>query len=293
MKNTATTLLSLSLLTGCFSTGGDGSDSDLPIWTSARYLGDLPSAAETYWSAEVQGIAHDDDDWFIADRWSVYRFRAGEDLTSDRFEAGVFVPSPCDHIGDIDHAQGKVYLPLEGCGLEAPLRICALDAETLAVDRCGVVPMSAQPLLSWLAVDVARGVIWSSDFDADHLNAYALDFEDGEMLELVEVVPLDRRVLRVQGGQISASGRLYLASDDRMKSGDAGIHVLDLTGDTASHVSFIPAGVELGKGSLEMQGVTLWDRGDEGQIHWLLLNNDLGHDNAGIRHVKVDRPDDI
>lgn len=284
----------VSACVGCINAAfeaGQADDGEVQFDYATTY----PFEAETVWSEEAQGIAHDDSSWYLSDRWSIYRIPLENDLAEGRFGNSASLPPGCGHFGDLDHAHGHLYVALEECEGRSPNRIYQLDAATFGVERWGRIPTAFQAGAPWVAVTPA-GFFVTSDFEADTINIFSPDFESGEYLRLEANVELPRVYHRIQGGELSADGLLYLVSDDAEHPTQAGIYVFELRGEKAREVGFIPS-PGVGDSGSELEGMTLWDldspsmrgRGVAGHVHWIMLDNDgplFDGDDASMMHAR-------
>lgn len=287
------------------------------------YLGNDPSQLHSEWSNAAQGIAHDDANWYISQRYHLWRFPANSNLNS--FGSGMpgvttralssypaLAAEGYDHFGDlcVHRYNGTDYLlvPIEG----GPAGVAVIDADTLTyIDHA---PMTAQSHASWCGVD-ATGSLYGSQFDmVDELLKYSVDWsrlqQTGELrLQLIDIVPLRDAsgtgpiaVTNVQGGEFTPDGHLlYLVAD--------GIHVFDasdtLNGLRRTQSSSNGAGpfnYQFNDGPPnfdEPEGLTIWDLEQTpsphaGELHVMLLDNDkpLSDDDIYVKHytrvIRVD-----
>ncbi|TKB69809.1 MAG: hypothetical protein E8D45_13580 [Nitrospira sp.] len=90
------------------------------------YLGNYPSHRSPGWSNELQGLAHDLQNWFITQKDTLWKFPVTHDLNRAVSKAapppGVRwsgIPASLkqagyDHFGDLDQYGGFLFIPLEG-----------------------------------------------------------------------------------------------------------------------------------------------------------------------------------
>lgn len=212
---------------------------------------DYPFDREPGWSDELNGVTHDADSWFVAQKHRLLKFPVGHDLNAAGLapgapSAGIPVPG-YDHFGDPDCHAGVVYVPLEG---GQPPMVAAFAADTLRFLGAGA--LTAQTQAPWCAVHPSNGLLYTSDFNGARavdpqpatplvLQVYARTFgADGASFTLTHVgnfplVGADGAgivVNRVQGGTFSPNGHLYLVSD----TAGGGILGFDvLTGRLVTH----------------------------------------------------------
>ena len=119
------------------------------------------------------------------------------------------------HIGDIDIADGKLYAPIEDEDNRTKPFIAVFDAKTLRyTGEKHLLALDNLPHgVPWLAVDAARGVFYTMDWDSQDLLVFDL-----KTYSLARTVPLKdagspgRPITRVQGGKLRG-GILYVSSD--------------------------------------------------------------------------------
>jgi hypothetical protein len=297
------------------------------LWDTFVYEANFPHNRNNCWSLEAQGIAHDEDHWYVADRYHLRRYHRSQSLsecqvthTFSIVEYSPWFPSlptfphnGCNHIGDIVYYQGLVYAPLEGCNgtpLNGQNQIFVLDP-TLQLVKTGV--LGQQTHASWVAINPADGFLYSSDYQTNQLKVYSRSFGNGAKLTPVRTVQLPLWLDQIQGGEFSASGHLYLTVGFEDDPAKAGIYVFQIVSDTAIFRRHIhPNGYQPGGdlGDLnpgddhyeEIEGITIWDvdglnipgadgQPMRGQIHWILLDNDYWGDEVYLKHISVDNPD--
>ena len=83
---------------------------------AAWYLGDYPANREVNWAQDVQGIAHDDINWFITQKSTINQIPLTQDLNVDHHGLSVGIPpelSDFDHFGDPDQSHGFLFVPVQ------------------------------------------------------------------------------------------------------------------------------------------------------------------------------------
>lgn len=183
-------------------------------WTQA----DSEKFNTVYALQRSQGAATDGTDWFFSWKSGLSRVSMDYSETYDTDNSAIpeaIADQGGDHIGDIAQYAGKLYAPIEDKDYAHPW-VCEYSAATL--DHTGVchalpVNASGQTHASWIAVDPAKGLAYTTDFDGvSTLRVLRLsDFS------LVRTVPLSATLDDVQGGDLY-EGQLYLTSNDGDKS---------------------------------------------------------------------------
>jgi hypothetical protein len=289
------------------------------------YLGNYPSG-EPGWHENVQGLAHDNNNWFITQTLDLWKIPVTHDLKSvSPSDPGVRrirlgdVPQlgveDYNHFGDPSYyefrGQGYILMPVEGGKHPA---IAVFRADDLGyVDHAY---LQEQSKAGWCAVD-SQGNVYSSNGTITSVNKYGVQWDllhNNGTLELAPLTSIDLldetgvtvTIEQMQGGEISPSGELlYLVAGyyDHNRPSD-GIHVFDLSTGRRVQRSTNGSGYfnyEVHQGyNEEPEGLTIWDLDDgrapgiRGQLHVLLLDNDVFEaDNIYMKHytgtIYVDR----
>jgi len=276
---------------------------------TCTFLGDYPRDREPGWSEDCQGLANDDDNWFITQMERIWKFPVSHDL--NRSVSG---PDPAagislatipralrsqgyNHFGDPDVHEGRLFVPLEPT---QPCKIVVFSAQTLAYLGAADLDQSQQNSAPWCAINPAEGLLYSSNFDnVDSLCVYRPEFTEGRpSLRFLRRFPLlsesgaPLRLNRVQGGAFSrSSGLLYLICDTAGSGG--GMFVFDVR--TGRKVARVPISYSPGFPNYqELEGVTVWNLESarapnvRGQVHVVLIENDiLSADDLWVKHFRV------
>jgi len=273
---------------------------------SLRNKADFPSDRSFSWSDEVQGITHDEQNWFISQINGLWRIPADLNLNTSfsgrEKSLGVArVEIPADlraqgyyHMGDIDYYQGHIYVPVEG--RHRPFKLLKIDAATMELK--GVANFwQQQKHAPYVAINPTTGILYTSEFTPNKkvgLYGYKMiDDEKGFRLEHAPRLVLknakgDRpvKVHRIQGGEFDLETRTLFLVSDRV---DGGILAFDMdTGNFkyAHYVDYRPGFPNYE----ELEGITIWRKaehktaGVEGAIHVLMLDNDLNGDDVYLKH---------
>jgi hypothetical protein len=154
--------------------------------------------------------------------------------------------------------------------------------------------VAADPRASSLCPELEGpcAVLYSSRFGESTSTLLSLEtyrFTPRRGLEHLGSRPLPVRGGRIQGGVVSETGLLYLASDAERT---CGIQVVEV--DTLTFRGCIPLALP-SCSDVEVEGLTLWDldrlRAPEaaGQLHLLVLDNDFlfGNDDVSMKHFRL------
>lgn len=176
--------------------------------------------------ARGQGVTFDGDHWIFSGTRSLERtdaaFRTLR-INRDAIPPRLWRPSPLsaiglNHIGDIDHAAGLLYVPLDSSHLDPALGkpyahpvVALYDARTLHYTGRAYPlrpPHGTDDIASWIAVDAPSGLAYGIAYrQATELAVYNMsDFS------FRRYIPLSRPIDQAQGGKVH-DGWIYFATD--------------------------------------------------------------------------------
>lgn len=275
-----------------------------------KHISDHPSDRETGWSENLQGVTHDEENWFITQQTGVWKINVGIDLNdTDEAdpESGILnVPIPpglktYDHLGDPDYFNGHLFVPVEKTDGSKTARIACFDAESLEFIDSALLTEQEEKA-PWCAVNPADGLLYSSRFDdVTELNAYEFTIGLNRFkITLHHKVSLIDRAKEmtlsgIQGGVFSfenGENHLYLSSND---DDSRGVHVFQWP--EGIRIQTIPIDDDFWTVGEEIEGLTYWDLdggqapGIRGQLHVLELDNDVfeSDDVKAFKHYKIIR----
>jgi DNA-binding beta-propeller fold protein YncE len=195
---------------------------------AAWYLGDYPNN-NPYWAEGVQGIAHDDSNWFIAQTTTIQRIELTTNLATVGGGSSVAgIPSEMpgyNHFGDIDQSGGFVFAPVQGPG-KAPA-VAVYLAQDLSFWGWTEVPGLPSDGGAWLAyrpgtdtlVLSASSVNGNSPLYEYAINWNELIFNRGSFLSFSNNIYLYDRQWNtpthntMQGGAFSPDGQMLYVSN--------------------------------------------------------------------------------
>lgn len=264
--------------------------------------GTFPAHVTAPWVANVQGVTHDGQYWYVNSNTHFYKVPVSTSLAAGSFVKSARPFKKYKHLGDSSYHEGRIYVPLEQGPAGSKLGIGVMDTD---FQELGIVATPEAKEASWCAVHPLSGRLYTSDFDATRLRVYRIDWESGFSLHREADVrlrvdgfdfkPLMAPFPRVQGGAFAPEGTLYLVSDVRsvidLSPWRGGIYGLVAeTGIFKSGimVDYKPEAVNPCPTFLplvdscrheELEGITFWDLdgglapGISGQLHLLQLDN--------------------
>jgi hypothetical protein len=236
------------------------------------------------WTEECQGIATDGKYWYISsnnkERRALYKFTMGMELVKSTDVAKHGVVSA--HIGGLDYFDGKLYV-----ALEQPKQLLVIDTEFKNASLhqfSGNDPLGGT--FAWCTIHPITGDLCTTKFDgASALFSYR-KAADGSYV-FAGSVPLAKTVTRVQGGDITPTGKLVLVSDTKPRGG---IHVFNVfTGEYHGAVTFpvengSPLPDELEGLAISPPGTAVV-KGVPVNVHLILLDNDYpSKDDVRFKH---------
>ncbi len=278
-----------------------------PRWEGYyRFLGDHPNQEENYWSHEAQGIAHDDDHWYITQQGDLWKIPVENDLSDNSPGPGTLHieientfpgASGYDHFGDFEYVEnagvGFLFIPITGpdrCEAVAVFRADNLDyVDHKCVEDGGA--WSAFDPKGFLYFGFHSG-LWRFTVNWPRLhNERTLELLNGTYIETMDEGGNFLEMPASQGGAFSPDGSLlyFTTGIPGSPAERHGITVFDTStwrrvrkstnGHGLFNFEFDPT---KGLSDEEPEGLTVWDLDDgrapgfRGQLHVILLDNDCG-----------------
>lgn len=267
-------------------------------WPAVEFLRSQVNGVATPYSNRIQGLSHDRTNWFFSSQWQIARFPLNTSLTDPaqmlrsmdvRYDPAT---KGVGHLGDCELFRDELVVAAEpSAGSDPVYRAMFYDAATLRLRRTYVLPRS-QNGMPW-AVVAADGRLVSSEFNAEKL------FIHDMMKNTFEVLPLrlasnpsvSTLITRIQGATLAPDGRLYMTSDSH---DSAGIYGIDLATGVVAEFTPTPRRTKvLGFNDEEVQGITYWDLGDDGQLHMAICHQfhmPWNDDGMTLRHYRMVAP---
>jgi hypothetical protein len=210
------------------------------------WLGEYPHDRETSYSDHIQGVAHDDQNWFLSQKGVIRKIPVDQDLAnpqeSAHLEIWTIQPLLPDgthyvHFGDIDYhrdsqGHGYVVVPIEpdAASQTRPPVIAFLSAEDLHFVGYFRLEYAEHHNCAWVAVDPQTERIYTSDWDVVYSFILGSDPWDSDWDVLQDITPPNYEVPHgpgmgaylcnesgerfidiqwAQGGEFSESGELF------------------------------------------------------------------------------------
>ena len=275
-----------------------------------KYLGNYPNGKETPWSNKCQGVTHDGQFWYITQTLQLWKIPISTDLVFTKQPAETIVhllpqslrDEGYNHFGDLDFWEGYLFISLENKSKKRPPSIVLWDTQKFEYCSTAKLPSPKKKDIPWCAVNPLEGTLFTSDFKCKaELFEYDFNISKNKKLELkyLRTIPLyDKnglpiKIKRVQGGVFSRkNNRLYISSDGQK---EGGIYVFETAGYTL--LEYIPVPYEPDFPRVqEVEGITILDsdaasnnfpKNIKGQLHLLLLDNDLCNDDIYFKHFRI------
>jgi hypothetical protein len=180
-------------------------------YTSENY--DYPREKDdTAWVHDIQGVAHDDRNWFFSNQYRLWKIPVDRDLNGDVGGDILNAPIPPDlcmatgsgicsgwnHFGAIDYHGGQVYVPLESEGKHRDSWLLVFDENLHEVARCPFGPRRHKDVIFEEDAQGGEGpwcAVWNELL-------FSSPFYDGPGPLSLYVYPSD--VGRFRGGTFSA-----------------------------------------------------------------------------------------
>ena len=272
---------------------------DLPTFTE---LQDFPFDRSMEFSNGIQGVAHDDGNWFFTSAHRstainstqlsrIAKIPVSRSLNEDiSFWGNPYKPG-FRHFGDLDQYDGVLYVPLEpGDGTEIYNAVGFFSTTDLSYWPAQPMPVNSPQRLPgkfpWIARNPKDGYFYSSYDNASEIFVYAVSLSG---ITYIKRMPLSKPLQAVQGGEFSSNGRLYITCDS---AASGPVNIVDFSEPGRATVLGV-ANLHMA-GDEELEGITLWDLDDgrapgiSGQIHVVLLEpNGISNDDWYFKHLRA------
>ena len=130
-----------------------------------NYIHQWPADREMGWSHELNGVCHDANNWFFTQNGNLWKFpithRIADTCKSANVSKGIYKVSTSLHMGDIDHYNGYVFVPISD---NSSVRI--YRAQNLAFVTEQIIKRedgNKFGSIGWLAINPINGMLYTSD----------------------------------------------------------------------------------------------------------------------------------
>lgn len=331
----------------------------LPAGRMATFFRGNHPNIPTWFSDDMQGIAHDDNNWYLTQKDTLWKWPLSIDLALQipNLPPSTAVPIPdvltalgYDHFGDLDQFGGYLFVPLQGePGVGVPPAVAVFNASDLSYRSLSLFPGADSSAGSFVAIrlqpdcatESGKVKLWTSpgSVDGTHpLLEYDVDMNvlnsggDGFLVAsprkaypqaldpLFDEDGVGVSLGTMQGGAFSPDGRVLYVSNGYCNTGAyISVYSIDSCGTTGdmsavalarSSSGFGPFNFEKHDGTScglfgssvcacvlesaqEPQGLDYFDVTQspipipgipDGQLHAILISNDLGSDQVWLKH---------
>ncbi len=220
------------------------------------FLGDLPSNKETHYSDSLQGVTHNNNQWFFTQLTKIHRL----DIAMNRQDFEIthmpqeLVDLGYDHFGDPDYVHygghGYLLVPIENGDLGSILGAFRDDIQNNKLIYLGFSVLEKQTAAlgtnraGWVAFNPINGLLHSSSNAIDRhkpVFRYAINFPELENGKVVLTPSTDLQLTErgeehkiagyMQGGCFSPDGLLYLAYGKTSSDVRQGISIFNAAGN--------------------------------------------------------------
>ncbi|SHK61129.1 PLAT/LH2 domain-containing protein [Fibrobacter sp. UWB12] len=165
---------------------------DMPHY---KYINTYPKDREPGWSEELNGVCHDDDNWYFTQKGTIWKFPVKHDLNntckkeneSEKIYKCVYEKdchaSVKSHLGDIDCYNGYLFVPVSDDGTPYIAVFSTNDIHTRVARHFMTLPddkSSYSQSLGWLAINPKNGLLFTSDGSIGKkkpIYVYSIDFD--------------------------------------------------------------------------------------------------------------------
>lgn len=182
------------------------------VAAQAQHLGSDYRLKKVIPVAGRQGIAVDDNYYYVSDSKALYKYDKQGNLILKNADPFKGLKLDANHFGDIDIFNGELYTGAEifADGRGQHIQIAVYDPKTLTFKRSlEWDPASGQVEVSGLAVDRERNMVWMSDW-VDSRYVYGYSLETGKYYTKMQCRPMP---YWTQGIFIADNKMLFTADD--------------------------------------------------------------------------------
>ncbi|MCP3100272.1 hypothetical protein LZ198_15485 [Myxococcus sp. K15C18031901] len=262
-----------------------------------QVAGEFPSEVSPGYTDNLQGVTHDAANWYMTNTTTLYKMPVGRNLAQGGYasiSSGIPAQlSAYNHLGDLSYHAGRLYVPIEG----STPGVAVFDTNLTYIAHA-TLPGAADA--AWCAVNPVDGKLYTSNFNDSVIRRYKIvwlgstnptvplkvAFEWEASLPIRDINGTPVSLSRLQGGEFSPKGNLYLVSDV------VGRGVIGVDVRTGRIQVELP--VNFTGGEEELEGITIWDLdsgiapGISGQIHVQMIDNDFwNQDDFYFKHYRV------
>ncbi|SIN96128.1 PLAT/LH2 domain-containing protein [Fibrobacter sp. UWB11] len=201
--------------------------------THYKYIGEYPPGdREPGWSNELNGICHDDSNWYIIQDGNIWKFPVSHDLNTtvkkEDLSKQIYKYHYGHHLGDSDCYNKYLFVPVTKDGAPYVVVFSTDDIHKVVARNVMVLPNGkAFSDMAWLAINPNNGLLFTSNgaiTKNDPIYVYSIDFDkiragESNFLKLYAQVNLkdeefDDYVERdcMQGGCFDGSNNLHLSN---------------------------------------------------------------------------------
>ncbi|MEM9835843.1 MAG: hypothetical protein AAF828_05045 [Bacteroidota bacterium] len=257
------------------------------------------------WVTSAQGIVYDpgrrvtDRRWYITCNTKTTGFQKGKVTKLDKHFKTVFGSNNIRdnfgtrHVGGLDLWQNRLYVACEEPTAGGHPFVAILDKSLRKVGKTRLHPNEAghdprsSGKMPWCAINPADGLFYTSDFD--NVSAvHGYDMNRG--WRYTKSIHLDRTIQRVQGGDFTDNGHLFLASDDRDDQNFA--HIMLFNGVRGHLMADLPVARKFGhffQGDEEIEGLCFAKGVPYGRptaLHTIVIEKDAPRE-SWIKHWEI------
>ena len=136
-----------------------------------KYIKQWPKDREHGWSEELQGVCHDNDNWYFTQDGRLWKFpvthRIGDKVTSANPAKGILRNKYGHHLGDFDYSNGYLFIPVTDDGSPYIAVFSAKDLSFIVKQYMKKPNGEKYDGLGWLAINPRDGKLYTSGKHVD------------------------------------------------------------------------------------------------------------------------------
>lgn len=292
------------------------------------YIGNHPNERTNDWADNAQGVTHDAEHWYISNDGHLFKYHISTNISSNNYVKRVGIPQELRELTfkkfkALVYYKGFLFVPMEAKYIEVfdlqheedpkiPDAIAMFRADDLSyVSRVDLLEEWALGVPGWLAIHPVEERLYTSSSKVGHgkgLSVFDLEIHAGGLgFNLTFSHHVHPRMVAqlssMQGGTFSPEGEMFLINGyyntDVSKGGINvfGMHDFYFRQKSTQKGLFrFQWDTSIGVAE-EPEGMTFWDLDEDnraphigGQLHAILLDNDLGNDDVYMKHYRMSDP---
>ncbi|SHG97806.1 PLAT/LH2 domain-containing protein [Fibrobacter sp. UWH9] len=131
------------------------------------YINTYPKDRENGWSEELNGVCHDESNWYFTQNGNLWKFPVkhslNEKVTKENVSKGIYKNHYGKHLGDLDHYQEHLFVPVTDDGDPYIAVFSTKDIHTrITIQKMKLPNGKKYGGLGWVAINPKNGLLFTS-----------------------------------------------------------------------------------------------------------------------------------